>query len=413
VSPRDRANLDREKPTEPTTMDCERFESAMMDELYGELDEVTSAAMKRHAAGCTHCAALLEGLQTTRRFATVALVDPPDGLEKRILAAAEQTGTVVPLRRRMARAVSLAGAWAMRPQTAMAAVFLVMIGTSVLFLRGRGMKDAAPASTPVTVTEEGSPAALEPSASASPLARAAPPTVAASAVATFAVPSRDEPLAHASRSAPAKDDDEREGQMVPGAPPPPAATFAVGDIPLGTLRGGAGGGGAGLADLDKAESEKKATSPFDSAVQAYQGGRYDDATRAFDALSAKDPAAVLWAARSVRDGKGCRAALQRFDQAAQRGANTPTGWDALLEGARCYRAVGQPAQARTRLGALLNVDSHKDAARRELDIIDQQSSASGAVRASAPKAAAAPAPAAPPASPNSKPAASTVDSVSQ
>jgi hypothetical protein len=30
-------------------MDCEKFESAMMDELYGELDEVTSAAVKRHA----------------------------------------------------------------------------------------------------------------------------------------------------------------------------------------------------------------------------------------------------------------------------------------------------------------------------------------------------------------------------
>ena len=44
----------------------------------------------------------------------------------------------------------------MRPQTAMAAVFLVMIGTSVLLLRGKSSR--APASAEMTVTEEGTPA---------------------------------------------------------------------------------------------------------------------------------------------------------------------------------------------------------------------------------------------------------------
>src|SRR6516165_8672087 len=100
-------------------MDCEKFESAMMDELYGELDELTSAAAKRHIGGCARCAARIGGLRATRRVAT--------------------------LRHRAAHAVSLAGSWAMRPQTAMAAVFLVMVGTSVLLLRG---KAPAPASAP-------------------------------------------------------------------------------------------------------------------------------------------------------------------------------------------------------------------------------------------------------------------------
>ena len=102
-------------------MDCEKFESAMMDELYGELDELTSAAAKRHVAGCARCAALLGGLRATRRVASVPLVDPPADLEQRILAATREVHPVVPLRRRVAQAISLAGSWAMRPQTAMAA----------------------------------------------------------------------------------------------------------------------------------------------------------------------------------------------------------------------------------------------------------------------------------------------------
>src|SRR5580658_5062629 len=138
-------------------MDCEKFESAMMDELYGELDELTSAAAKRHVAGCARCSALLGGLRATRRVATVPLVDPPADLEDRILAAVKEAQKVVPFGRRVARAVSVAGSWAMRPQTAMAALFLVMIGTSVLLLRGKSAR--APVGAEVTVTEQGAPAA--------------------------------------------------------------------------------------------------------------------------------------------------------------------------------------------------------------------------------------------------------------
>src|SRR5580693_5543492 len=137
-------------------MDCEKFESAMMDELYGELDELTSAAAKRHVAGCARCTALISGFRATRRVAKMPMVDTPADLEERILAAVREAQKVVPLGRRVARAVSFAGGWAMRPQTAMAALFLVMIGTSVLLLRGRSSRQ--PASADVIVTEEGTPA---------------------------------------------------------------------------------------------------------------------------------------------------------------------------------------------------------------------------------------------------------------
>jgi len=154
---------------------------------------------------------------------------------------------------------------------------------------------------------------------------------------------------------------------------------------------------------------KKSTSAFDTAVQSFQSGRYAEAQKAFEALAPSDPNAELWAARSVREGQGCRAALVRFDKVARRAAGGPVGWDALLEGALCYRAIGDFNNARSRLTALLGVDSHKDRAQAELDRINQmQQGHGGGGGVSAPAARAAPAPAAP-APPPAKPPATAVD----
>jgi len=370
-------------------MDCEKFESAMMDELYGELDELTSAAAKRHVAGCARCAALIGGLRATRRVAVVPLVDPPADLEERILAAVREAQKVVPLRRRVARAVSLAGSWAMRPQTAMAALFLVMIGTSVLLLRGKSSR--APATSEVTVTEQGAPA---PVASAAATATAAldqtttlPAASAALAMRTVETkpatsppptdPAEDMRLARGKGGfAKEKDDD---GLIANAAPP---AGAPMNNLPPAPAAGGgamAGFGQSGGQPQQSAlQADKKAQlSPFDTALQSYRGGRFDEAAHAFDGLAGADPNADLWAARSVRESKGCRNAVARFDKVAQRAAGTPPGWDALLEGAGCYRAIGDLGNARVRLNALLSVDSHKDKARAELDRITQLQQAQG------------------------------------
>jgi TolA-binding protein len=401
-------------------MDCEKYESAMMDELYGELDELTSAAAKRHVAGCARCTALVGGLRATRRVAVVPLVDPPPDLEERILAAAREAQKVVPIRRRVARVVSLAGSWAMRPQTAMAALFLVMIGTSVLLLRGKSSR--APVSSEVTVTEQGAPA---PVASAAATATASPEPMAGLAAAsataraldkttTTLVPpadlSEEGRAVHAKPPGKDKDDDglaQALNAAAPaGAPLPPAAGAGVAGGPAGfggqAAPTAAPAPQAPPATQGQAQGEKKGDlSPFDTALQSYRAGRFDDAERAFDALSASDANADLWAARSVREGKTCRNALARFDKVAQRARGTPTGWDALLEGALCYRAVGNFGQARVRLTELLKVDSHKDRAQAELDRINQLQQAQG--NTTPPAAAARP-------SPRRAPAASTVDS---
>jgi hypothetical protein len=158
-------------------MDCEKFDPLLLDELYEELDEVTSAAVKRHVSGCARCGPVLEGMRSTRRLAVLPMLEVPDGLEERILAsvkeAEKESQKVVPLfssraadadgedgpQSRAARALSWAGSWAMRPQTAMAAVFLLMIGTSAFVIRSRHSSERAAS---VSVTELGEPAAAAP-----------------------------------------------------------------------------------------------------------------------------------------------------------------------------------------------------------------------------------------------------------
>jgi hypothetical protein len=359
-------------------MDCEKFESAMLDELYGELDELTSAAAKRHIAGCARCSARVGGLRATRRVASVPLVEPSGDLEERILRATDRAWAAPSPQPRLAQMISLAGSWAMRPQTAMAAVFLVMIGTSVLLLRGKSAR--APASADITVTEQGTPA---PAASAPAMA----PQVEA-------VARRPTPV-----SVPAVANEAKAAATSAGPPKemPVAAAPGGGAAPASRATG------LEMTPLaDKSLAEDPADDQlFDGALRSYRAGRFIEAARAFDALQPTEPNAPdLWAARAIRDGKGCRAAVARFDKTAQRYKQAPPGWDALLEGALCYRAMGDFGTARARLNALLGVDSHKDRARAELERIDQLQQAqairvvTAAPKPAAPRSRAAPQPAA-------------------
>src|SRR4026209_95778 len=113
-------------------MDCEKFDSHVIDELYDELDEVTHAAMKRHMESCARCSGVLSGLRATREVGILPLVEPSEDLEERVLEAARAAERKVPWQRRAMRAIAWAGSHAMRPQLAMAAVFMLIIGSSLL-----------------------------------------------------------------------------------------------------------------------------------------------------------------------------------------------------------------------------------------------------------------------------------------
>ncbi|WP_437606126.1 zf-HC2 domain-containing protein [Sorangium sp. So ce834] len=151
-------------------MDCEKFDQHVMDALYDELDELTHAAMKRHMDSCARCASAFSGLRAARDAGPLPLEEPSEELEARILEAVEVAQKKTPFRRKALRALAWAGSHAMRPQLAMAALFVLVIGSSLLLLRPKtGV-------APVRVTEWGQPASdhQEPPSAPAPTALTAP-----------------------------------------------------------------------------------------------------------------------------------------------------------------------------------------------------------------------------------------------
>jgi hypothetical protein len=157
-------------------MDCEKFDQHVIDALYDELDELTMASMKRHMESCSRCAAAFSGLRATREVAILPLDEPSDELESRILFAASAAQKKTPWHKKALRGLAWAGSHAMRPQLAMAAVFVLVIGSSLLLLRAR---PGTPSLAPVRVTERGEPSPERDEGAEAPLAAAqAAPTAA-------------------------------------------------------------------------------------------------------------------------------------------------------------------------------------------------------------------------------------------
>src|SRR5690606_7771141 len=84
-------------------------------------------------------------------------------------AAERQVHRGLPWKKRLARSVTIVGGYAMRPQLAMAALALLMIGTSLLFLRPKPGSHTSP----VHVTQRGVPRA-EPEQFVVPIEEAPP-----------------------------------------------------------------------------------------------------------------------------------------------------------------------------------------------------------------------------------------------
>jgi hypothetical protein len=137
-------------------MDCEKFDEHVIDALYGELDELTAAALRRHVESCSRCAPIFANLKSAREGATLPLEEPPDDLEERILAAERAAQRSAPWHKKVMRAAAWAGSHAMRPQLAMAALFMFVIGSSLLLLRAKPGTFG-----PTSVSERGTPAAAE------------------------------------------------------------------------------------------------------------------------------------------------------------------------------------------------------------------------------------------------------------
>jgi hypothetical protein len=369
-------------------MDCEKFDKVMLDELYGELDEVTSAAAKRHLSGCARCSSVFAGLKATRRVALLPLVDPPEDLADRILAKTWEAQKVVPIKSRFTRFVSVAGSWAMRPQTAMAAVFLLMIGSSVIYMSGRSVHQQATQSA--SQSFGGSPAIVAPEdkeqqrldyASAAsahgtePMKQLLPMATATATAGPAEIANNLDPNAQGGQNG-----FERNAPGAGGG----GGALAFGDDGIGNASAPAAGAmqqaaptvaakgaqppPATIAPYGKEESKDKDSTDLKRGIGQYNDKKYDEATKTLDALTGSAEAA-LWAARSVRDSKGCAAAVQRFDDITTRQWGTIAGYEAAFDAGRCYEAMGRLDLARARYSKMLSVPQYSARAQNELDRI--------------------------------------------
>jgi hypothetical protein len=405
---------------------CTHDGMLMMGELYGELSDLDHAEFHGLLHACENCRSQFALFAHTRAQLTGNLLEtPPAELQDRILAAvlAPVPKPVTREGSRGGKLFTLLGRWAMRPETAMAALFLLIIGSSALLLRSGGMS-SQPAMSVVDSDSVNAPAAVAASAAAQyDRAPSGPARLAARAE----TPS--------SRAA--------VGHNAAAFAPPPASPSIVGDSkgsspPGEPGYGGQGGRGSDTADLatdglvaktmqnaraaagsdskvgEVAEAKAVASETsgsngaFTRGMTAYRARNFQEALAQFDAAAkAGDAASELWAARSVREGNGCATALTRLEHAAAANPGTPVGNDATFESGKCYQAIGNLDAANARFQRVASVPALADRVANEL-AANQRIANARAERARAGAAAGGVAsPAARPASKVEAPAAST------
>ena len=378
-------------------MDCEKFDRVVIDLLYDELDELTRAAARRHMEHCMRCRSIGSELRATREVGMLPLVEAPEGLALRILEAERQATQLLPLSKRLGRGLSLLAGYAMRPQLSMAALLMLMIGSSLFFLRAQpGDREH------VRVTERGVPESDNDSV-AVVAKRLDPPEQTKGATRQTPTPS---PSVKVEDSAPHRDHAFEAKEARPQSPSrdvasAPSRLEARGGAALGASSEEKELEGSGLAVDDSDAS-------FDAAMSAYRDGRYSDAERRFDEIAKQGGThaanAALYEAQALRRISGCPNAAPHFEAVHSRYPGS-VGNDAAWQAADCYRSLGDLARARQNYELLAADPSYKTRAKEaiaELDqrVLDQEAlarKAAAKAKAAATLAPAAAKPAAPPA----------------
>jgi hypothetical protein len=329
-------------------VDAEKFDKVVLDLLYDELDELTRASAIRHTEQSGRAKALYAELRATREVGTLPLVEPPADLEERILQAEERARRARPLRQRFGGMVSIAASYAMRPQLGMAAVLLLMVGSSLLLLR---VKPGAPSS--VQVTERGVPESEKDSVTVVPVPRAAPPPAAE----PLPAPAPEQPRVAARARA-----DEAKGERASG--PRPAATqaekasaFAAAPPPPVNQPTPGDDLGAGLAADEFAAPSEAPAAGAGAAAKTDQEG-------------------TPGASASGSSSAGCDADLPRYEAIlAAPGAHSAAELDAArFAAAQCYQRLGRVDAARRSYRLLVNNATYGEAARRALSILPESTS---------------------------------------
>jgi TolA-binding protein len=314
-------------------MDSDKFDRIVLDLLYGELDELTTAAAKRHMDQSARARDIYAHFRATRQLSVLPAHVPPPEFEEALLEREARILAELPVRHRLGRLVSMLAGYAMRPQLIMGALLLLMIGSSLMFVRARpGLHSA------VQVTERGAPEGdvdvVLPLTPPPPHAElpASPPSFEPPP-APPSDPALAKPLAPvAASSAPA----------AAAAPPHPAGEAAASD----------------------------GQDPLEQALQIYRARGYIEALRLFERLSKSGskhaPNAALYAALCTRNIRGCAAALGHFERVQARFPGSAAAHEAIWRAAKCQEQLGDTYSARHGYESLLRVATHSRRAEQAL-----------------------------------------------
>jgi len=352
-------------------LDSEKFDKVVLDLLYDELDELTRASAIRHVEQSGHAKALYSELKATRAVGSLPLVEPPPELEERILAAAAAARKQRSVGQRLGGFVSLAASYAMRPQLAMAALLMLMVGSSLLLLRAKPGETSA-----VQVTERGVPESDKEATAVvpvpEPLAPAPPEGALASRAGARARTERDDAPADKARAAEEQLDRKDENAM---------------------------GGADELAEKRAAPTRAFAPPPDTMQLSDGMGESVHGAT----AGGSAPPGA------GGPPSGGCADDLSHYEDVARTDPSPAAANAARWAAAGCYVALGRIGRARSAYTSLLGAPGYAERAREALAALPPeavaQAAASAAPPAAAPaaKAKASTAPASPPAAEPSQP----------
>jgi len=346
-------------------MNCESFDDAVLDLLYGEGDASAASEARRHVSACARCKKVYDSLDFAREELQLEELPIPPGLESRILtAAASARPPRLGFWSTVDRFISVAGALAMRPQVAMGALLLLMCGSSLLLLRAR---PAGPGS--VVVTERGAPGAeVAVAAAPSPADRRGTPD-------TFG------DRASLERR---KADGRGDGAAAPAAAAPPSVVAgAVASTPTG-------GEPAEAQQVAQIPDAVASDPTFAAAMDDYRAKRFENALRTFDVVESGGgeaaATAALYAARSLRYGKGCAAALVRYETIPTKYPGSPAVQEAMWDAAACQRELGRTDQARQLYQALRKTPAARERAESGLAELDSGRGGPGRATRAAPAA---------------------------
>jgi TolA-binding protein len=320
-------------------MNSDKFDRIVLDLLYGELDELTTAAAKRHMDQSARAREIFAHFKATRQLSVLPTHAPPTDFEVSLMDRERRALAELPLHHRIGRIISMLAGYAMRPQLIMGALLLLMIGSSLMFLRARpGMHSA------VQVTERGAPEAdLEVTLPVAP-------------------PHTDEAPVTSGvfRAMPASTAAQPPGTAEVVAPP--------GAVPASAV-------------VDGAESAE-GLEPFDQALVLLREGHYAEAQQQFDRISRtggrRSAEAALYSAQAIRNASGCAPALPRFERVRVKFPGSAPAYEAAWRAGKCQQQMGDMESARQSYESLLQVASHADRARTALAGLTGASSSAAA-----------------------------------